>query len=386
MFTRLIKRPDQSFFLFGPRGTGKSTLLRTWFPDACWFDLLDQQEIFRILQAPDSFARTVEAQPRRRWIVVDEVQRAPHLLDEVHRLGEKRGYRFALSGSSARKLKHGGANLLAGRAFVHQLFPITWAELSGQRSIHEALRFGGLPRVLLDRVHRDKVDRLRAYVGTYLAEEIKAEALTRNLAGFSRFLTVAALTNSQVTNLSNIARDAGVARSTVDSYFAILCDTLVGVWLPAWQPRLRIKEVGHPKFYFFDCGVLRTLLDRVDDRPTPGELGVLLETLVLNELRAAIHYQRSGGTLSYWRTQDGIEIDFIWTRGERVIAIEVKATDRWRSEFSRSFAAVRERFGKRATCYGVYLGPRPLRHDHGIVLPVEEFLSRLASGSLLRGR
>ncbi len=246
MLTRLLKPPKDSFFLFGPRGTGKSTLIRSWFPNALFFDLLDQQEIFNLHRSPDAFAKAVAARSPKEWIVVDEIQKAPHLLDEVHRLIETGGYRFALTGSSARKLKRGGANLLAGRAFIYHLHPLTIEEAAGHASMGKLLEFGALPKVLLEKEDQDKTERLRAYVSTYLTEEIRAEALSRNLGAFSRFLTAASLANGQVTNLSNIARDSGTSRSTVTSYFNILEDTLIGSFLPAWQPRLRMKEVGHP--------------------------------------------------------------------------------------------------------------------------------------------
>ena len=258
----------------GPRGTGKSTLLKSWFPEALWFDLLDQGELYRLLRSPGAFAQAVEAQPKDRWIVIDEIQKAPALLDEVHRLIEKDGRRFALSGSSARKLRRGAANLLAGRAFVHHLYPLTHFELSKNASLNDYLEYGGLPKIALESTSSIKIERLRAYVGTYLAEEIKAEAISRSVERFSRFLRVAALANGQVTNLSNIARDAAMSRSTVTTHFSILEDTLIGAFLPAWQPRLKVKETGHPKFYFFDTGVFRELTDRGGASPTLGEGGV----------------------------------------------------------------------------------------------------------------
>lgn len=383
MLARGLRRPRSTFLLFGPRGTGKSTLLRSWFPDACWFDLLDQAELLRILRDPEYFPSVVRQQPRRKWIVVDEVQKVPALLDEVHRLIESDGYKFALSGSSARKLKCGGANLLAGRAFVLHLAPLTFAEFANYCDLADALRYGALPAVLLDRNRRDRVERLRAYVSTYLAEEIKAEALTRNVAGFARFLTVAALANGQVTNLSNIARDSAVARPTVGTYFSILEDTLIGAFLPAWRSRIRIKEVAHPKFYLFDTGVWRAILDRLPDRPTPEEAGLLLEMYVFHELRAFMHYSGVGGQLSYWRTQDGTEIDFVWTRASRSVAIEVKAAERWKPEFDRGFRTLSDSKIKPHGCYGVYQGQRALAREHCTVFPLQEFLRRLYAGKII---
>ncbi len=375
--------PRDSFFLFGPRGTGKSTLLRHWLPDACWFDLLDQAELVQILRSPGYFAQSVLARPKGSWVVVDEVQKAPQILDEVHRLIESHGYRFALSGSSARKLNRGAANLLAGRALIYHLFPLTFAEYANWSRFPAALEYGCLPRVLLDDDAAMRGERLRAYVNTYLAEEVRAEALTRNIAGFSRFLTIAAIANGQVTNLSNIARDAGVARATVGAYFSILEETLIGAMLPAWLPRLRIKEVEHPKFYLFDCGVFRALIDRVGIPPSSEERGVLLETMILHELRAAMEYRRTGGQLCYWRTHDGVEVDFVWSRGARVVAIKVKGADTWKSQFADGLAAIQKAKGKQVRCFGVYTGRRRLQHGEITVLPVRQFLAELDAGRVI---
>lgn len=383
MLARQLSQPKDSFFLFGPRGTGKSTLLRQWFSDATWFDLLNQDELVRVLRRPGYFAEAVLARPPKSWIVVDEVQKSPHLLDEVHRLIESHGYRFALSGSSARKLKRGAANLLAGRALVYHLYPLTLAEYQQWDVFRAGLEYGCLPRILLEDDGELRVERLRAYVSTYLTEEIRAEALTRNVAGFSRFLTVAALANGQVTNLSNISRDAAVARATVETYFSILQETLVGTMLPAWQPKLRMKETNHPKFYFFDCGVYRAITDRIGVPPAPEEQGVLLETMVLHELLASIEYRRSGGHLAYWRTMDGVEVDFVWSRADRVVAIEVKSSENWRPEYARGLAAIRELKNKQVRCYGIYMGQRSLKQGQIDVLPVQEFLGRLYAGEII---
>lgn len=382
MISRLSKCPTDSFFLLGPRGTGKSTLLKAWFPEALWFDLLDQGELYRLFRSPGAFAQAVEAQPRDRWIVVDEIQKAPALLDEVHRLIEKDGRRFALSGSSARKLRRGAANLLAGRAFVHHLYPFTYFELSKNASLGGYLEFGGLPKVALETAPSMKIERLRAYVGTYLSEEIKAEAISRNVDRFNRFLQVAALANGQVTNLSNIARDSGMSRSTVTTHFSILEDTLMGAFLPAWQPRLKMRETGHPKFYFFDTGVFRELTDRGGESPTAEERGVLLETAVFHELRAAQEYQRKSGVLSYWRTHEGVEVDFVWTKGEKVVALEVKSSDTWKPTYGKGLNSLKSICKSPATCLGVFTGPRRLKLPFGYVYPFEEFSALLHAGKI----
>jgi len=382
MLTRTLPLPKNTFLLLGSRGTGKSTLLRHWFPDALWFDLLDQQELFNVMRSPSYFAKAVEAGVKKgEWVVIDEIQKAPHLLDEVHRLLETKGIRFALSGSSARKLKRGGANLLAGRAFVYHLYPLTLAEIGSASVLNELLAFGSLPKVFFEASQANRIERLNAYVSTYISEEIKAEALSRNLPSFSRFLTIAALANGQVTNVSNIARDAGVSRTTVASYFTVLEDTLVGSFLPAWLPRLRIKEVNHPKFYLFDTGVTRALTERLGNVIAPEEKGVLVETLAFHELKCALEYHRVGGSLSYWRTHDGVEVDFVWQKGERTLAIEVKSSDSWKGSFGKGLMTFQELNRKKTICIGVYLGTKRLKEKFGVVYPFAEFAALLQNGN-----
>ena len=218
-------------------------------------------------------------------------------------------YRFALSGSSARKLRRLDVNLLAGRAINRTFFPLTSAELDFRFDVDDVLQFGMLPSVRSEPRHA--IDILEAYSANYIKEEIQQEALVKNLDSFTRFLEIAALINGQVANTSGIARDAGVPRPTVQRYFEVLTDTLIGVWLPAWRPRAKVKEVAHPKFYFFDTGVVRALLQRLREPLEAAERGHMLETLVLHELRAAISIATVGGTIAYWRTPSGSEVDFI---------------------------------------------------------------------------
>ena len=231
VFARLLRRPRSSCFLFGPRGTGKSTWIAHHFAGARLYDLLNTTEALRLAREPATLFREVEGLSAGDWVVIDEVQRVPELLDEVHRLIETRRLRFVLSGSSARKLRRGGANLLAGRAVVHHLFPLVSAERSFRVDFDDALRHGALPLAVTG---DDPAAYLSAYAETYLQEEIRAEALTRSVGSFNRFLEIAARQNGQVTNVSSISRDAAVSRSTVRNYFEILIDTLIGNWLPAW--------------------------------------------------------------------------------------------------------------------------------------------------------
>jgi predicted AAA+ superfamily ATPase len=388
MYTRTLELPNRSFFLFGPRGTGKTTWLRSLLdPQASrWFDLLLDRELVRLTRDADLFTREVEALPPGSWVVVDEVQRLPRLLDRVQDLITRHGlrrFRFALTGSSARKLKRGGGNLLPGRVINRLFFPLTAAELGEEFRIERALRFGTLPTIWADAAtDRERVDLLDAYVQNYLTQEIRAEALVKDLDPFSRFLDVAALANGQVTNVSSLARDAGAARPTVQGYFEVLVDTLLGVWLPAWQPRSRVKEVRHPKFYFFDTGVVRALTGRLRDAPSDPERGVLLETYVLHELRAWMNLSGSGGQLAYWRTPSGSEVDFIWTRAKRSVGIEVKSATRWRD---RDGAALAQLLEEKAVgrAFGVYLGQSRLRDGRLDVLPISDFLRELHAGNVL---
>lgn len=383
MYTRGLTLPGTSFFLFGPRGTGKSTWLRKQLPKALWFDLLRLPLVLELTRQPESFRSRVEALPTGSWVVVDEVQRMPALLDEVHSIIAEHGkrYRFALSGSSARKLKRLDVNLLAGRAITRQFFPLTGSELEFDFRVDDLLATGCLPMV---RSEPDgAVDTLEAYVATYLREEIQQEALTKDLPAFHRFLQVAALCNGQVVNVAGVARDAGVARPTVARYFEVLVDTLVGTWLPAWRPRARIKEVQHPKFYLFDPGAVRGMAGRLREPLEGAERGPLLETLVLHELRAAVNCQNLGGSFSYWRTPSGSEVDFVWERGSKRVGVEVKAAKEWRREFGGALVDLLAD-GKLTSGVAVYGGKQKLK-DRGVpVLPLVEFMRALTAGSVLR--
>jgi len=385
VYPRDLVLPERSFFLFGPRGTGKTTWLRTVLPDAHWVDLLLERELVRLTRDPGRFSEEVEALPPGRWIVVDEVQRLPALLDQVQHLlvQHPRRWRFALTGSSARRLKRDQANLLAGRVINRRFFPLTASELGDDFAVERVLRFGTLPAVQAETGgDAARADILEAYAENYLTQEIRSEALVKRLDAFTRFLEVAALANAQATNVSAISRDAAVARPTVQGYFEILVDTLVGVWLPAWRPRAKIKEVAHPKFYFFDPGAIRALAGRVREPLGTEERGGLLETYVFHELRAWMNRSGCRGRLAYWRTPSGSEVDFVFTRSGRNVGIEVKAASRWRrgdaAALAQLVAAKTVRRG-----YGVYLGRERLRQDGVLVLPLEDFLLRLVAGEVL---
>ena len=327
MFARALKLPaGKSFFLFGPRGTGKSTSLRTAFPDAMFFDLLDLGVYSELLAHPHRLeALATPRMPAR--IVIDEIQRIPALLDEVHRLIEKRRWRFALTGSSARKLRRGGVNLLAGRARTLAMHPLTAAELGDRFDLLHSVRYGQLPSVY---VESDPKKYLSSYVGTYLREEVQAEALTRNLDAFSRFLAAASFSQGSVLSVSNVARDLGLPRKTVEGYFALLDDLLISVRLPIFTRRAKRAMTVHPKFYYFDAGVYRALrpagpLDSPEDIDGPA-----VETLVLQELRAVNDNHDLGYNLFYWRTRDQKEVDFVLYGERGLVAIEVKRSASFR--------------------------------------------------------
>ncbi|MFH0821031.1 MAG: DUF4143 domain-containing protein [Candidatus Peregrinibacteria bacterium] len=382
MYTRFLPVPDHSFFLFGPRGTGKTTWLRRNLHEAKWFDLLRSNELLKFMQEPSRLRLEVEALKPGSWVVIDEIQKFPALLDEVHSLIADHGgrYLFALSGSSARKLKRLDANLLAGRVINRKFFPLTGVELDYDFQVDDLLRYGTLPKVCAEPQHR--IDILEAYAANYIKEEIQQEAVVQNLASFSRFLEVAAIMNAQIMNVSNTARDAGVARPTVQRYFDALVDTLIGFWLPAWWPRAKVKEVSHPKFYFFDTGVVRAIQNRLREPLESAERGPLLETLVLHELRAGINSLSCGGELFYWRTPSHSEVDFIWVRGKRAVGIEVKAAAVWKSDYGN---CLKELFFQKQIQkgIGVYLGQERLKDRAVEILPLKSFMKDLAQGKIL---
>jgi predicted AAA+ superfamily ATPase len=379
MFHRKLQAPTETTLLLGPRATGKSTWLEQVLPHASRFDLLDTRLARDLAADPSRFAREVEALPDGAWVVVDEVQKVPALLDEVHRLDGKRGRRFVLSGSSARKLKRGGANLLAGRALRRDFFPLVSAEVGAALPL-DRVTFGALPRVLgLKRPHAY----LESYVDTYVREEVQAEALTRNIGAFSRFLEIAARQNGQVTNVSNIARDAQVARPTVQGFFEVLVDTLLGFWLPAWKLKPGTKLVAHPKFFFFDAGVARTLSRRLAYPPTPEEYGTLFETMLFHELRAYLSYEQLQYPLSYFRTHDDVEADVVLETQQGFVALEFKASNEWRTSFNAGFNRLREELPG-ITCVGVFTGARAQKGEGYTVLPWTEFLAALWGGALIR--
>ncbi|HMP72934.1 MAG TPA: DUF4143 domain-containing protein [Kiritimatiellia bacterium] len=382
MYPRLLKPPDSSFFLFGPRGTGKSTWIRANFSGAPSYDLLNSSEVIRLSRDPSLLYRECSTLPPNSWVVIDEVQKVPMILEEVHRLIENRNLRFVLSGSSARKLRRGGANLLAGRALVKNMYPLAHAELPDGVNINKCIEFGLLPMAVTT---QDPKPFLFAYAQTYLQEEIRAEALTRNIGNFSRFLEVAARQNGQVTNVSNISREAAVTRQTVQNYFDILIDTLIGRWLPAWKLKTSTKQVQHPKFYFFDTGVTRALSGRLPYPPTEEERGALFETFVIHQILSHLDYSGLHYPIYFWRSYDGIEVDVVCETRNGFFALEIKSSARWEKKYGRGLKRFQNELGKnKVAAYGVYLGKNPSIWDDIQVLPIKDFLSRLSSGELIQ--
>jgi predicted AAA+ superfamily ATPase len=381
MFARLLRPSPSHCFLFGPRGTGKTTWIREHFRTAVLYDLLVTSESLRLSRDPSLLGRECEALEARSTIVIDEVQKVPALLDEVHRLIEMKKHTFILSGSSARKLRRGASNLLAGRAEVRHLFPLVSKETDFRRPLGDVLEHGMLPMAVTSRRPRAF---LKAYAETYLREEVQAEALVRQIGAFARFLEVAARVNAQVVNVSGVARDAGVARQTVQDYFQILVDTLIGFWLPAWKSKPAVSEVSNPKFYLFDCGVTRHLAGRGHMPVLPEERGFLLETCLLHEIRAFLHYSELDYPVFFWRTHGGAEVDFVIEHPRGILALEVKASARWDRKFQGGLVRFRDdQRGRSVTTLGVYTGERALQADQVRVLPWGQFLRRLWDGDIL---
>jgi predicted AAA+ superfamily ATPase len=385
---RLLKVPNRSFLLFGPRGTGKSTWLRQVLPGAAQLDLLDASLYLELLRDPHALEAIVGRRPAGSWVVLDEIQKVPALLDEVHRLMEARRWRFAICGSSARKLRRAGVNLLAGRAITLAMEPFSFAEIRGSFDLGFCLRWGMLPFVQVDR--SGAAATLGAYVSTYLKEEIREEGIVRNVAPFARFLSVAGLLNGQVVEGQNIARDAGVPRSTVDAYFSVLEDTLIGHFLAAWRPRAKVRERAHPKLYWFDPGVARAAAGLHHDPADRTWLGFALETLVFHELRVFNEVAARHRPIAYYASGAGSEIDFVVeTRKARpgapshVVCIEVKLATRWDPAWERPIRSLTALPGIAVDrMIGVYTGERTYHRDGFDVLPVADLLRELHEGKV----
>ena len=377
---RILEAPQRSFFLLGPRGVGKSTYLRDAFPDAHVVELLSEDTYQRLLANPGLLAAELRAVRADRWVVLDEIQRLPALLNEVHRFIEERKMRFVLCGSSARKLKRAGVNLLAGRALRRTMHPFVPGELGDRFDLEDALQNGLLP-IVWD--SEDRSETLTAYTQMYLREEIQSEALVRNLPGFARFLPVAALFHAQALNANNIARDAQVLRPTVTSYLEILEETLLCFRLPAYEAKLRVRERKLPKWYWCDPGIVRAMKSQKGP-VAPEERGALFEGLVAQLIRSYKDYRNLCDTWYYWATaaRNRTEVDFLLERGGAFVAIEVKSGGMFSRTWCTGLRAVAGLDGLTRRIIVYPEGPE-LRTEDGIeVMPFTVFSDLLDNDEL----
>lgn len=382
MFRRNVPLPAaplESFFLWGPRQTGKSTLLRSLYPEAVWLDLLKTDEQIRYASRPALLREELEAVPPGLLVVIDEVQKAPGLLDEVHWLVENRGRVFALSGSSARKVRRSHANLLGGRAVRFEMFGLTSEEVGPAFDLVRALNHGFLPRHYLSEAPGRL---LRSYVTDYLKEEVLAEGLSRNLPAFTTFLAAAALSDGELVSFATIARECGVSAPAVKGWFEVLVDTLLGDFLPAFTKRPKRRVIGAPKFYFADVGVVNHLAKRGRMEPGSALFGKAFESWVRHELRAYSSYRERFFDLSYWRLASGIEVDFVVD--DMVAAFEAKATPRVKSDDLNGLRQIRIDHPKLKERFVVSLEPKARVTEDGIVvLPWRLFVERLWGDELI---
>lgn len=377
---RTLKLQDllsrKSFFLFGPRATGKSTLIKQQLQmSTSIIDLLDSRLYLKLLDAPYELEPIINSKQTGNIIVIDEIQRVPELLNEVHRLIENRKMTFLLTGSSARKLRRGKANLLAGRVWEANLFPLNWQEIS-DFDLQRYLRYGGLPAVYLSDYPDEELD---AYVNTYLKEEIMAEGLIRKLPPFARFLKTIALANTEMINFSKIANDCQVPPSTVTEYIGLLEDTLVGFLLPAWTASRKRKAIAKGKFYFFDTGVTHTLAGTKTLDRNSNLYGKSFEQFIGMEIRAFLNYRRKGAKLSYWRSTHGYEVDFLI--GQE-IAVEVKASQKITKRDFKGLKALKE---EGVFKHYILVSQDPINTNDGDVTTVywEKFLDDLWSDRIV---
>jgi predicted AAA+ superfamily ATPase len=373
MYSRLLIPPNaQSFFLFGPRGTGKTTWVRHTFPGAVFIDLLESELFTRLTANPQRLENLIPI-GHRDWVVIDEIQRIPDLLSEVHRLIETRKHKFALTGSSARKLRRGGVNLLGGRAMTLAMHPLTSPELQEDFNLEKSLRTGHLPAAYS---HPDPDKYLAGYVKTYLVEEVRQEGLTRNLGAFARFLEAASFSQGAILNVSEVARECAVERKVVEGYFGILEDLLIGYRLPVFSKRAKRRLVAHPKLYFFDAGVFRTVRPRGPlDRPEEID-GAACETLLFQELLAVNDALDLGYKIFYWRSAAQQEVDFVLYGARGLFAFEIKRTARVSNIHLRGLRAFLKDYPT-AKAYFLFGGRRRSREGPIDCLPIEAALRGL---------
>jgi predicted AAA+ superfamily ATPase len=386
---RFFNPPKRSFLLLGPRGTGKSTLIQQQIKFDLEIDLLKSKFFLPLSANPSLLEDWTQPLKNGAWIYIDEIQKVPALMDEVHSLYENRKFNFALSGSSARKLKRGGGNLLAGRALTAQLFPFTYSEYGPHYNLSQAIEWGSLPQVITEPDFRR--DFLSSYVETYLREELIEEGIVRKLEPFLRVLQVIGIYNGQVLNIENISRESHVGRTTVDKYFQVLEDTLIGFRLPPFRPKWNAKELTHPKFYLFDVGVARGCAGLLSEELDPSWIGFSFETVIINEIRAYNHYLNTHRTLFYYKYNGGYEVDLIIENRKKTLsspqqltAIEIKSARKWDSRWNAPLLEIKEKSkGKIKKIVGVYRGDRHLQFGALNIYPAEQFLTLLSQGEFL---
>ena len=376
MIERKIKLPvsgKETFFLWGPRQTGKSTLLHSIYPEAIWIDLLKAEEFRRYLSHPEWLRREITIEGKRPFVVIDEVQKLPELLDEVHWLHENRHVQFALCGSSARKVKRGDADLLGGRALRYEMFGLVSAELQPDFDLCRLLNHGYLPRIYLS-TQPNRL--LNAYVANYLREEIAAEGLVRRLPVFSNFLNLAALSDCATVNFSTIALDCGVSSQTIKEYFQILEDTLLARWLPSFRKRPKRRVAASPKFYFEDVGVVNFLAKRGIIQPGSELFGKAFENWCFHELNAYNMYHEKFADFYYWHLAGGTEVDFIVN--DMMIAIEAKAAQKISAKHLKGLRSLKEDHPEILRRVIVCRENKPRTTADGIeVIPAEIFAQKL---------
>ncbi len=381
MFKRKLNiqaKNKESFFLWGPRQSGKSTLLKSLFNESLWIDLLKSDQFRMFMQAPNRLREIVQADPTITHVVIDEIQKVPELLDEIHWLIENAEVHFAICGSSARKLKREGANLLGGRAIRYEFYGLSASEISDAFELERMLNHGYLPRHYLAKNPRRMIN---SYVSDYLKEEIAAEGIVRNLPSFADFLTSAALSDGEIVNFSTISRDCGVSSKTVKSYFEILEDTLLASFVPAYRKRLKRRTIQAPKFYFSDVGVVNFLSKRGHLESGSELFGKAFENWVYHELKTYNAYSESYADISYWRLASGIEVDFIID--DFSIAIEVKSTQKIKSDHLKGLRQLKEEIGSNIPRILICLEPfRRITDDGILILPYQEFINDLWQGKI----
>lgn len=374
---RCFKAPGQSYFLFGPRGSGKSTFLKLTYPDAFYIDLLKPDIQRKYQSRPETIIEQVHANPSTKIFIIDEIQKVPELLSAIHSvIEEKLNKVFILTGSSARKLKRSGIDLLAGRVLLRKMHPFLLAESGKHIDFNAALSFGLLPIIILS---ENPSDILNTYISLYIREEVQYESLVRNIGNFSRFLEVISFSHASVLNISNVARECQVERKVVENYITILEDILLATRLKVFSRHAQRALVTHPKFYLFDTGVYRALRPK-GPLDNPHEIDcAALEGLVFQHLKAWNEYQNSPFEIFFWRSRGGVEVDFILYGEEGIWAFEVKNAEKIRNSDMRSLHEFKSDFPESQLTY-LYRGKDRLLRGNILCLPCNDFLYNLEPG------